>query len=199
MTTPSSAPVRAALGGLIATMLAGTMVGTRVHAAAAPEGMGPARIGEARPALELETPEGDLITSARVAGKPLVVDFFATWCGPCHSARADLEAARLAVGGDVTFVLVNLGEPADTVRRWRANAHLADGWLVALDATGVAARRWGAHKLPTTFLVDATGVVRHINRGWGPGYRDRLTRWLRDVSAPVPSPKTTTGATNRLQ
>jgi len=39
-------------------------------------------------------------------------------------------------------------------------------------------RRWGVRTFPTTFLVDRAGVVRHINRGWGPGYQARLLAWL---------------------
>jgi len=71
------------------------------------------------------------------------------------------------------------------VQKWAAGAPVPPGALVALDPDGVAARRWGANRLPTTFLVDATGVVRHINRGWGPGYRERLTRWLRNIAQPA--------------
>jgi thiol-disulfide isomerase/thioredoxin len=178
-------PSTAALCGLIA------MGGMVAHGETATDSRGPAYIGEARPALELETLEGELITTARVGGRPLVVDFFATWCGPCHSALADLQAVRETAGRDSVFVLVSLGEPAETVRRWRTTANLPDGWIVALDPRGVAARRWGAAKLPTTFIVDAAGIVRHINRGWGSGYKERLARWLSAVGAARPPTKST--------
>lgn len=147
---------------------------------------GAPQLGDQRPALEVETPSGDLVNDARVSGRPLVVDFFATWCAPCRSALADLNAARDESKADVQFVLIDLGEPRAIVQKWAATAAVPPGSLVALDPDGVAARRWGANRLPTTFLIDAAGVVRHINRGWGPGYRERLTRWLRNIAQPAP-------------
>jgi|GEM_PF-2665813 len=193
MTYTSTGPGRALRAASVALVVGWVGAGTRGHAApAATEGAGPARIGDAHPALELEMLDGDLITAARVAGKTLIVDFFATWCGPCHNALADLEAARQAAGGNSLLVLVDLGEPADTVRRWREREPPPPDALLALDPVGIAARRWGAHRLPTTFIIDARGIVRHINRGWGTGYRDRLTRWLHDLNAPRPSTTTRT-------
>jgi cytochrome c biogenesis protein CcmG, thiol:disulfide interchange protein DsbE len=157
----------------------------------ATEGSGPAEIGRARPALELDALDGTLVNGARVAGRLLIVDFFATWCQPCHRALVDLTAARRASGTASQLVVVDIGETPEVVRRWLATAGIPGDVIVALDPKGVAASRWGANRLPTTFIVDGSGVVRHINRGWGPGYRGRLSRWLRNIAGPPPSPANT--------
>jgi cytochrome c biogenesis protein CcmG, thiol:disulfide interchange protein DsbE len=149
---------------------------------------GPATIGEPRPPLELDALDGSFVNSKRVAGAILVVDFFATWCQPCRRAHADLRTALQEAGlPGAQLLLVNRGESVAVARRWAEETALPPDTIVALDPDGVAARRWGASRLPTTFIVDAAGVVRHINRGWGPGYRARLSRWLRAMR-PLPAP-----------
>jgi cytochrome c biogenesis protein CcmG/thiol:disulfide interchange protein DsbE len=175
----------------LAAAIAGGAITPGPAAGAADDGEGAPRIGDGRPALELEALDGSVITERRVAGRAIVLDFFATWCAPCRRALPDLIAARRDSGVDTLLILVALGEDPGVVRAWAAAAiaaaELPADAIVTLDPASVAGRRWGAHRLPTTFLVDNSGRIRHINRGWGPGYRDRLRRWLPDLTAAGPT------------
>jgi thiol-disulfide isomerase/thioredoxin len=154
---------------------------------AAVAGGGRPGVGDAAPPLELDTLDGTVFGRQQLAGHVTVVDFFATWCRPCHQARRDLTRIVQDLGPRVSIVLVDVGEDPALVRRLLDDDRPPIGTTILLDRTGAAARRWGQDRFPTTFLIDESGVIRHINRGWGTGYRERIAGWLRRM-LPAPAP-----------
>jgi len=142
----------------------------------------PVVIGSRAPALPSTALEGDRPPPPLATGRPTVVDFFATWCEPCHLALAALGRIVAAEGGRIDLVLVDVGEPRETVAAFFAHHPLPAGARVLLDGDRAAAARWGQRRFPTTFLVDGAGVIRHINRGYGGGYEARLGGWLRSMT-----------------
>ena len=117
-----------------------------------------------RPAVPLTTLAGlptDL--AAQAAGKPAVVNLWATWCGPCRREMPVLAAAQKRETG-VRFIFVNQGEDGPTAQRY-----LDDGQLglenVLLDPSAGLGRAVGSGSLPTTLFYDARGQLVDTHLG----------------------------------
>jgi thiol-disulfide isomerase/thioredoxin len=100
---------------------------------------------------------------AAVAGRPAVVNLWASWCGPCREEMPALAAAQQRDSG-VTYLLVNQGEPAPAALAWLASQGLVlQGlWRDPGAALGPAV---GSRGLPTTLFVDAQGRIVHAHMG----------------------------------
>ena len=110
---------------------------------------------------------GQRRTLADFAGRPLLVNVWATWCGPCRVEMPSLNAlaARLAPQG-LQFVALNHGEMPERVRQFLAEVPIHG--TVMLDRSQTVLKTWGAQALPATFVLDATGRPRL----WAQGERD---------------------------
>jgi thiol-disulfide isomerase/thioredoxin len=135
-------------------------------------------IGDAAPSLELATRAGTRLAGVP-AGQVTAVEFFATWCLPCRQNLEDLHTLQAADRFQVIVVAVEGDLPR--VRAYFAERPALADMIVAFDPGAQAAHRWGEERLPTTFFVDRAGIVRHINRGHGAGFRARAARWLQGL------------------
>ncbi|MCY4525748.1 MAG: TlpA disulfide reductase family protein [Anaerolineaceae bacterium] len=137
------------------------------NAPAPPSAPAASRVGEPAPALALpRLADGSVLSADSLRGRPLIVNFWASWCEPCVRELPALEtfAARHSGAADPQVLAVNVGEEDATIRRFLAENEVAS-LMVLLDRDLVASDAWGARGLPMTFLVDPTGHVRAVQAG----------------------------------
>lgn len=142
------------------------------------------------PALSLSSLHGRPVALQQFAGKPVVLNLWATWCPPCRREMPVLAAAQQRHPG-VHFVFVNQGESAQKVRAFLAGDRLVlDN--VLLDVRGEVARHFGYRALPTTLFFDARGMLVDVRIGEvsHATLTERLARLgaLPAISAPRSSP-----------
>jgi peroxiredoxin len=135
----------------------------------------PGEVGQPAPAFEAETPAGQPVSLADYRGRVVLVNFWATWCAPCRAEMPEIEAAYQAHRGrGFEVVAINVQESAAEVQPFMAELGLSFPTL--LDQDGAITRSYLARALPTTFLVDRSGVVRFTRLG--PVTREMLEEQL---------------------
>ncbi|HEY7890720.1 MAG TPA: TlpA disulfide reductase family protein [Solirubrobacteraceae bacterium] len=120
--------------------------------------------GRLAPALPTTPLSGQPVTLAGLKGKPAIVIFWASWCGPCAHEAPALARVAQRLGSRAHMVGVNWSDVSVSdakafIRRY--------GWTFPnlRDAEGTAGNNYGIISLPTTFLIDSDGHIRQTLRG----------------------------------
>ena len=130
----------------------------------APVGPAP-KVGEVAPDFTLPSLRGEPVHLADLRGRPVLVNFWATWCPPCRAEMPDLdEVARENAAAGLVVLAVNLQEEPVAIASYLRT--LGVGGVSALaDPTGSVFRQYRVAGLPTTVALDRDGVVREIHVG----------------------------------
>ena len=123
-----------------------------------------AEIGQPAPAFALSDLDGRQVSLNDFKGKVVLLDFWATWCGPCRLSMPVLEKLQQEHPNDFTLLAVNVGETPDMVtpyaRRQKIQAR------IPLDVQGCVAAAYQASSIPRQVLIDKEGIVRFIRDGY---------------------------------
>ena len=105
--------------------------------------------------------DGTEVKLSDYVGKPIVLNFWASWCSPCKSEMPEFNAAWEELDGEVQFLMVNMTDGArETVESAREYVE-GEGFTfpVLFDTKSEAAIAYSAYSLPTTYFIDAEGYL----------------------------------------
>jgi peroxiredoxin len=136
--------------------------------------------GNAKPAPDftLNTPDGKTVTlSEAVSHGPVVIDFWATWCGPCRMEMPMVDSINQGYASrGVQVYGINSDASADEVKHFFAQQHV--GFPILLDTGGSVASEYGVSGLPTIAVIDTKERVRAVDVGFDPETNSDLSNCL---------------------
>ena len=123
------------------------------------------RVGRPAPAFSLQSLQGRTIRLSSLRGKVVFLDFWASWCVPCRAEFPVLQRLqeRYAERG-LRVIGISVDQEATNARGFvqRTGAR----FLVLHDRDRDVAERYAPSSMPTSFVIDREGVLRHVNRGF---------------------------------
>jgi thiol-disulfide isomerase/thioredoxin len=169
--------------------------------------LSPQPAGGTAPAFELQTLDGRIVKLSDFGGRPVLINFWATWCAPCREELPHLaRLARELAETPVNLVLISVDEgwapvselaqeagEEDQGSPWSLVARIlrgeSPGVLSLLDPSERVARSYGTFKYPETYLVDGSGALvrRFVGpKAWG---HPRAVEALRELLKSAASPR----------
>lgn len=127
----------------------------------------PTQAAQAAPDFTVYTADGQEVKLSDFVGKPVVLNFWASWCGPCRNEMPAFEAMYRATGDQVQFLMVNLTdgtrETVDSAAGFLADAGYT--FPVFYDTTLAAVVAYQVNAIPATYFIDAQGNLVDFHVG----------------------------------
>ena len=141
------------------------------------------RTGAPAPAFALNSSSGKAVNLADLKGQIVLVNFWASWCGPCRKEMPILEQLNKQYRAKgVTLVGVNVEPNSATAIDWLKATPVS--FPILFDVDSKVSKLYQVEGMPNTVILDRSGKVRYIHRGYTPGaeneYLDQIRALIRE-------------------
>ena len=134
--------------------------------------------GRAAPDFVLKSSTGENLRLSEYRGDVVMINFWATWCGPCRQEMPLLDELYTRYQR-VGFNLLGVNIDDDSRRAMQMIDELGVSFPVLFDARKEVSKLYEVEAMPVTVLVDREGMVRHVHHGYKPGYEDAYLDQIR--------------------
>ena len=170
--------------GLLLSVAATASCASGTPDAAKPENGEPASGGSAAKELQAEfvTGEGPK-TIAEAKGKVVIVDFWATYCDPCRKSFPKYQELVDQFGGDLAVIAVSVDEPGDVspekIKEFANETNVK--FAVVWDKEHKTSKDYNPEKMPTSFVLDKEGNIRHTHAGYETGEEEKIAAEVKEL------------------
>lgn len=137
-------------------------------------------IDKPAPDFVLKSNQGKNVRLSELRGEVVLLNFWATWCGPCRQEMPELDALHQRYK-DMGFTVlgINVNENSSDADEMLSENPVS--FPVLYDASSQVSELLDVDAMPTTILVDRDGTMRHLHKGFQPGYVDRYALEVKDL------------------
>ncbi len=136
--------------------------------------------GQPAPDFALKSSTGENLRLSEYRGDVVMINFWATWCGPCRQEMPLLDQLYSRYQR-VGFSLLGVNIDDDSSRAMDMIHELGVSFPVLFDARKEVSKLYDVDAMPVTVLVDREGNVRHIHKGYKPGYEEMYLDQIRSL------------------
>jgi peroxiredoxin len=116
-------------------------------------------IGDRAPDFQLRDTDGQHVSLSDMLGQPVILNFWATWCGPCKMEMPYLQQVYDEWSGEgLVLLAINCGESSSQATGFMQSYGYT--FPVLLDSNGSVSDNYGVRYIPTTFFIDVYGIVQ---------------------------------------
>ena len=149
--------------------------------------VGAVQVGQEAPDFTLVNVDGEQITLSELHGRPVIINFWATWCAPCRYEMPELQQVFEAYAEDnLELLAINREERTEEVNLYFDELAAEEGidftFPSLLDDKGEVTQSYGVFNMPTTFFIDAGGTVTAVH--FGPLNRFQIEEYLKETLIP---------------
>jgi peroxiredoxin len=136
--------------------------------------------GQAAPDFALKSSSGENLRLSEFRGNVVMINFWATWCGPCRQEMPLLDELYTRYER-VGFNLLGVNIDDDSRRAMQMIEELGVNFPVLFDSRKEVSKLYEVEAMPVTVLVDREGNVRYVHHGYKPGYEEKYLDQVRSL------------------